>query len=202
MLNPRIFSSLGILFFCLLLWAVNPAMGQDDFDLPASGSEESAEAGEASPSAEDAPADAAPEASAGATGGSLIDPSLDEVDQTDVLANNFKFKPPKQKDPFRPLVQKKVVLPPVVQRPTKATGPSAPPPPPPPKPIQLFVSGIVGNEGERLAIVNFENKIHTLTKDMDIDGKFKVVDVLPDRVVIYSNKEQMRRTFAIGGGKE
>lgn len=104
-----------------------------------------------------------------------------------------------KKDPFRPIVEKKVVLPPVrkVQevKPVEKQKPAAPPV----KPIKLFVSGIVGNEGSRLAIVKFENEELTLTKDQIVEGKFKVVDIYADRVVVYSNKEQRRHTFKIGG---
>jgi len=92
---------------------------------------------------------------------------------------------------------------PVVVAPVnKNSGPPKPPPPPPPKPIQLFVQGVCGNENERLAMIVFENKNYTIQKDQVVDGKFKVVDILTDKLIIYSNKEQMRRTFPIGGGKE
>ena len=51
-------------------------------------------------------------------------------------------------------------------------------------------------------MIVFENKNYTIQKDQVVDGKFKVVDILTDKLIIYSNKEQMRRTFPIGGGKE
>ena len=91
---------------------------------------------------------------------------------------------------------------PPVSRPSVTAARASPPPPPPPKPIQLFVSGIVGNDQERLAIVKFENELRTIARDDVVKGQFKVVDILPDRVVIYSNREQMRRTFPLGGGKD
>ena len=104
-----------------------------------------------------------------------------------------------KKDPFRPIVEKKVVLPPVrkVQevKPVEKQKPAAPPV----KPIKIFVSGIVGNEGSRLAYVKFENEELVLSKDQIVEGKFKVVDIYQDRVVVYSNKEQRRHTFKIGG---
>ncbi len=103
-------------------------------------------------------------------------------------------------DPFRPAIKKEVINPirkvqevkPVEKRPTT-------PPPPPVKPIKIFVKGIVGNEGNRLAIVEFEKEEMTITKDLNVNGKFKVVDIYADRVVVYSNKEQRRHTFKIGG---
>ncbi|HNX76029.1 MAG TPA: hypothetical protein PLM07_04730 [Candidatus Rifleibacterium sp.] len=125
-------------------------------------------------------------------------PKLTEQEQVDALINKFTFatENPK-KDPFRPIVEKKVVLPPV--RPVQPTSkPSETKPAlPPVKPIRLFVTGIVGNEGNRLAVVKFENNELTVIKDQIVEGKFKVVDILSDRVVIYSNKEQRRHTFKI-----
>lgn len=133
-----------------------------------------------------------------------ISATADEVETVEILANKFKFSPPKEsKDPFKPLIVKKVILPPPPPPSAqKPSGPPTPPPPPPPKPIHIFVSGICGNDNERLAMIKFENKDYIVTKDMVVDGKFKVIDILPDRVIIYSNKEQMRRTFTIGGGKD
>ncbi|MBQ3644609.1 MAG: hypothetical protein II961_08435 [Candidatus Riflebacteria bacterium] len=105
-----------------------------------------------------------------------------------------------KKDPFKPIIEKKVDMPPVrpkveVKQQPRDTKPA----PPPIKPIKLFVSGIVGNEGSRLAIVKFENEELTISKDQIVEGKFKVVDIYADRVVVYSNKEQRRHTFKIGG---
>lgn len=106
------------------------------------------------------------------------------------------------KDPFKPIVEKNAPIAPVrrVQevKPVEKPKPAAPPV----KPIKLFVSGIVGNEGSRLAIVKFENEEMTITKDQIVEGKFKVVDIYADRVVVYSNKEQRRHTFKIGGDEK
>lgn len=103
------------------------------------------------------------------------------------------------KDPFKAIVEKKVIAPPTrVQRPVnvpKVQRPAAPVV----QPIKVFVNGIVGNEGQRLAIIKFENNEHTVTKDQIVEGKFKVVDIQNDRIVVYSNKEQRRHTFKIGG---
>lgn len=128
---------------------------------------------------------------------------MSEQEQIESLINRYTFatENPK-KDPFRPIVEKKVVLPPV--RPVQPTArpQDTKPAPPPVKPIRLFVTGIVGNEGQRLAVVKFENNELTITKDQIVEGKFKVVDILNDRVVIYSNKEQRRHTFKIGGDEK
>ncbi len=130
-------------------------------------------------------------------------PKMSESEQIDDLANKFTFTPdvPK-KDPFKPLVEKKVILPPVRRVKPVSRPRDSKPKAPPIKPIKLHVSGIVGNEGARLAVVKFENNEHTITKDQVVDGKFKVVDILSDRVVVYSNKEQRRHTFKIGGDEK
>ena len=108
-----------------------------------------------------------------------------------------------EKDPFKPIIEKEVVLPPVRQQPVQVKPQEKKQPAAPPiKPIKLFVSGIVGNEGNRLAIVKFENEELTISKDQIVEGKFKVVDIYADRVVVYSNKEQRRHTFKIGGDEK
>lgn len=138
-----------------------------------------------------------------AAGGGFDAPKLSENEQIEALANKFTFatENPK-KDPFKPLVEKKVILPPVrTVRPVSRPDDSKPKPPPI-KPIKLHVSGIVGGEGNRLAVVKFENNEYTITKDQVVDGKFKVVDIMNDRVVVYSNKEQRRHTFKIGGDEK
>ncbi|NLI76445.1 MAG: hypothetical protein GX442_08390 [Candidatus Riflebacteria bacterium] len=126
----------------------------------------------------------------------------EEPAQVQALSDTHKFIPGVEgKDPFKPLVVKP--LPPKTTE-VVATAPVViiPGPEKPPPPLQLFVSGICGNESERLAMIIFENRPFVVHKEMNVDGKFKVVDVLADRLVIYSNREQMRRTFPIGGGKE
>ncbi len=108
--------------------------------------------------------------------------------------------PEKNLDPFRPKIQKEVVLPP--SRPTNTTEHPKPKPEPPKKiipPLKIFVKGIVGNEGVRYAVINFENEEKTIVKDQIVEGKFKVVDIYSDRIVVYSNAEQRRYTFKIGG---
>ncbi len=108
--------------------------------------------------------------------------------------------PEKNLDPFRPKIEKEVVLPP--SRPTNTTEHPKPKPEPPKKiipPLKIFVKGIVGNEGIRYAVINFENEERTIVKDQIVEGKFKVVDIYSDRIVVYSNAEQRRYTFKIGG---
>ena len=187
-------SALFIMIF--LTGVIALAEENDEFAMPA-GSGTAAAPAEAKTSDAFAPAEAKP--------GDASPPpaNLDESEQVEVLSGSHKFTPGNEsKDPFKPLVVKKVILPPAPTPISKPSGRSGPPLPPPPKPIQLFVSGVCGNENERLAMIMFENKPYVVSKDMVVDGKFKIVDILPDRLVIYSNKEQMRRTFPIGGGKQ
>lgn len=105
-----------------------------------------------------------------------------------------------KKDPFEPMITKTVIQAtpvPKVQAPKPIE--KAKPQAPKINPIKLTVNGIVGNEGSRLAIIKFENEEMTISKDQIVEGKFKVVDIYADRVVVYSNKEQRRHTFKIGG---
>lgn len=191
-MKKRIFWTIWcILSMILVIIAGAKSFAQDDFSI------DEADLGEPAEVTEE------PAAEKPAAPGNLINPDLKESEQVDLLAKNFKFEPMrKDKDPFRAIIEKQVILPPVPRQAVSANTPKGPPPPPPPKPIQLFVQGIVGNDQERLAVVKFENEIQTIEKDMVVKGKFKVVDILPDRVVVYSNKEQMRRTFPIGDGKD
>jgi hypothetical protein len=126
-----------------------------------------------------------------------------EEDQAEALIEKFPWKMEKEKDPFKPIVEKKVTVLPSAPPPpmkSKKAGDDAPPPPPPPPPLKLAVTGIVGNDAERLAMISFENELRVVKKDEDVKGKFKVVEILVDKIVVYSNKEQMRRTFPLGTG--
>ncbi|HQG29261.1 MAG TPA: hypothetical protein PLY73_11990, partial [Candidatus Ozemobacteraceae bacterium] len=98
------------------------AQGADDFNIPntdtsapaetpdtASGAETPANPEEAPGSA---PADAAV-GNIGAEAGGASAAAVDEPEQIEMLAANNKFSPSnKNKDPFKPLIEKKVVLPP------------------------------------------------------------------------------------------
>lgn len=129
--------------------------------------------------------------------------STTEPDQVELISTQHAFNPSsKEKDPFKPLITKPQ---PVVPTPSPsklrdvAPAPRLPPAPPA---LKIFVSGICGDDAERLALVIFENKPMVLRKNSLVEGKFKVVDIEPDRIVIYSQRENIRRTFPIGGGKE
>lgn len=117
---------------------------------------------------------------------------------------NDVSNPEENRDPFRPKIKKEVILPPKKdevappqkqendKREVKKVIP----------PLKIFVKGIVGNEGIRYAVIDFENEERTVVKDQIVEGKFKVVDIYSDRIVVYSNAEERRYTFKIGGEKK
>jgi len=188
---------LGIICLAVFLLAAPQVFAIDDLDdfggLDDLGSDASApaEAGGDGMVAE-SPSSAVPDTS-----------KMTEAEQVDSLINRFSFAPEiPNKDPFKPIVEKKVVLPPVRTVQPVARPQNSKPQPPPVKPIKIFVTGIVGNEGARLAVIKFEDEEHTVSKDQIVDGKFKVVDIQSDRLVVYSNKEQRRHTFKIGGDEK
>ena len=116
---------------------------------------------------------------------------------------NDVSNPEENRDPFRPKIKKEVVLPP--KPPVQPTNPKPDtdnPKPKPVPPLKIFVKGIVGNGGIRYAVIDFENEERTIVKDQIVEGKFKVVDIYSDRIVVYSNAEQRRYTFKIGGEKK
>ncbi|OQA09041.1 MAG: hypothetical protein BWY66_00725 [bacterium ADurb.Bin374] len=128
---------------------------------------------------------------------------LEETDRVTELSQSHQFSPAvSEKDPFKPLITKPKPPEPDI-RPPQEEQASRPveikqviPP------LSLKVTGICGNESERLAMIEFNQKSYVVFKEMTVDESFKVVDIFSDKVVVYSFKEQMRRTFPIGGGKE
>ncbi|PKL47798.1 MAG: hypothetical protein CVV42_11695 [Candidatus Riflebacteria bacterium HGW-Riflebacteria-2] len=194
---------LGIIFLAVFLLAVPVVFAVDDLD-DFGGLDDLGGDTAASPDAPVAAEGGDGMVAESPSSGSVVDTSkMTEMEQVDSLINKFSFAPEiPNKDPFKPIVEKKVVLPPVrtvqpVSRPSDSK-----PQPPPVKPIKVFVTGIVGNEGARLAVIKFEDEEHTVSKDQIVDGKFKVVDIQNDRIVVYSNKEQRRHTFKIGGDEK
>ena len=61
----------------------------------------------------------------------------------------------------------------------------------------ILVKSIVGDEGSRSAVIEFEGEEMTVSKDFIFEGKFKVIDIYPDRMVVYSYQEQRRHTYKI-----
>ena len=62
----------------------------------------------------------------------------------------------------------------------------------------IFVKSIVCNENDCYAVIEFEGKEKTIRKDQIVEGKFKVIDINSKRVVIYSYKDRVRRSFLNG----
>lgn len=197
--------SLGIMCMAGFLAAAPGAFAQDDFDFGDMGGDAPAEESSGEEQQEDVSNADKPESDVIETLCQKMSHEGDEKYPYRLMQEGKKWvavvsKP--KKDPFRPIVEKKVVLAPVRKVQEVKQVEKAKPAAPPVKPIKLFVSGIVGNEGSRLAIVKFENEEMTISKDQIVEGKFKVVDIYADRVVVYSNKEQRRHTFKIGGDEK
>ncbi|MBF0408267.1 MAG: hypothetical protein HQM10_13020 [Candidatus Riflebacteria bacterium] len=119
-----------------------------------------------------------------------------ESEQTELLGSNFKLEN-EYKDPFRPLIVKKHVKKDLVQPQKKVEPVKVEPAPIRIKPLELTLQGICGNEEKRLAMVVFQNRLQELVKGQEVAGEFKVVDILPDKLIVYSEREQLRKTFQI-----
>ncbi len=120
-----------------------------------------------------------------------------ESDTINQLASEFTFAGEvADHDPFKPVIVKKVI------EPIKIDRKHLEPPPVEQKkevipPLKLRVTGICGNEGLRQAIIQFENDEYIVENGQVIDGKFKVVDVNADKLVVYSIRESRRATFQL-----
>ena len=65
-------------------------------------------------------------------------------------------------------------------------------------PLIITLKSIVGEEeNDRYAVIEFEGEELTVRKDQIVKNKFKVVDIFPDRVVVYSRLEQRRHTYKL-----
>ncbi len=128
---------------------------------------------------------------------------LEEADLVSELSESHPFTPAvSEKDPFKPLITRPKPPEPEVRPPKEEKASEPVDLKPVIQPLSLRVTGICGNESERLAMIEFNQKSYVVFKEMTVDESFKVVDIFSDKVVVYSFKEQMRRTFPIGGGKE
>ena len=119
-----------------------------------------------------------------------------ESETIDQLCHNFAFNEEiASHDPFKPVVTKKVIVPVKIERQpeivsdkiVEKTAPS----------LKLKVFGICGNDGVREAVVQFENDEHVIKSGQVVNGKFKVVAIDANKVVIYSIREARRATFAL-----
>lgn len=112
------------------------------------------------------------------------------------IYSNINFEMQTAKDPFKPVVQPLPPAPPRIRErqpvivETVESKPVI-------QPLELSVRGIVGNEARRLAAIRYNNVDMLVEPQQEVLNMFKVVEIHQDRLVVYSNEEQRRRTFAI-----
>ncbi|NLM16822.1 MAG: hypothetical protein GX221_03805 [Candidatus Riflebacteria bacterium] len=137
----------------------------------------------------------------------LADWTNDRLDREEQLAkeiqshlnassnSNYRTQLDMLKDPFKELIQDRPVtrtLPPKTVS-VKTMAPKREQVPP----LQMTVQGIVGNDQKRLAVVKFEGKEFVISQGQPVEGKFRVVDIFPDRVVVTSIRDSSRSTFRL-----
>jgi len=121
-----------------------------------------------------------------------------ESDTISQLASEFVFTGEvASHDPFKPVIVKKVIDLIKIDRSTKIEPPLVEQKKEVIPPLKLKVTGICGNDGLRQAIIQFENDEYIVENGQVIDGKFKVVDVNSDKLVVYSIRESRRATFQL-----
>jgi len=98
------------------------------------------------------------------------------------------------KDPFLP-IQVKEMKPNPVPRPVRPVD-SAPDIQITP-PFKMDVLCIVGNTGDRLALIEFEGELLEVSVTFEAEGQFKVVDIGPDAVEVYSYSHRCRKTVKL-----
>lgn len=121
--------------------------------------------------------------------------AIGEADIVERLSQSASFSVETSKDPFRQLIQKPKFVPQQPKTPVKANLPAKQAPVV--KPLELSLTGIVGNDNHRLAIVLINNQELVLNKDQQFNQEFKVIDIHSDRLVVYSNRERARKTFRL-----
>jgi Tfp pilus assembly protein PilP len=96
-------------------------------------------------------------------------------------------------DPFKPLVQKKVkeLVKPVETKTAKVEEKKIV------VPVKIKVAGICGNNSERLAVIEFEGGEYVVKVGQMINGKFSVVEILDDRIVIFAVAQSRRDVFKL-----
>ena len=100
------------------------------------------------------------------------------------------------KDPFKPMLVKKLItyVKPVPQIETKKIIKNETPVI---KPLKLKVTGICGNSAKRQAVIQFDSREYLVDEGQVVLNKFKVVKIKNDKLVVFSLKEDRRRTFAL-----
>lgn len=134
---------------------------------------------------------------------SPVDSATDpEGAEADAIASTAPYALENQKkDPFKAVIQPKPKSEPDLSRKleVKVIPTSTVKIDPPVPPLQIQVVGICGNDDGRWVLAVFENQPRVLAPDMVVEGKFKVMEIHADRMVIFSFRENLRRTFQIGG---
>lgn len=104
-------------------------------------------------------------------------------------------------DPFKPVIGKRIAII-KIEKPTKLkekeqskTNSVAV------EPLQVNVTGICGNDQIRQALIKLGNLEYTLVAGDMVEGKFSVVEVKPEEVVLYSVKESKRKVFKLSSAK-
>jgi hypothetical protein len=111
-----------------------------------------------------------------------------------------EYLPPNpDKDPFLPLVKKdrpkrresarQVQT--NIKKPVQPSEPAV-------QEIEIKVLMILGNEERRMAMCEFQGQLKELKKDDNVPGFFKVVELKPDELVVFSHKTKRRRVFKMG----
>lgn len=118
-----------------------------------------------------------------------------EKNHIERLSQNASFSAETSKDPFRQLIQKPEFVAQQPETPVKTNLPVKQLPVI--KPLELSLTGIVGNDNHRLAVVIINNQELVLNRDQQYKQEFKVINIHSDRLVVYSNREKARRTFRL-----
>ena len=131
----------------------------------------------------------------------VVNAEIEELSESEIIsemAERIAFAAEdSQKDPFRPIIQKPEVVirrfdrnketePEVKKEPVKVV-----------EPVKITVTGICGNNKHRQAIINFKNEEFTVQSGDVINGVFKVSDISPDKLIVYSIKEERRHSFSL-----
>lgn len=121
---------------------------------------------------------------------------VSEATTIDIISESDPFSTV-ESDPFRPRISKKVTI---IERHKEIE--KVPPEPIKQEkvivPLKLKVTGICGNEKMRQAIIEFENSELTVQTGQTVNGKFKIMEITEEAVVIYSMQEERRSIFKLG----
>lgn len=109
-------------------------------------------------------------------------------------AESFSVDNPSH-DPFKPLLTKKIRIPEPAQEvitireeePRKKIVP----------PVTVKVAGICGNSKNRYAVIEFEGSQYVVKSGETVNGKFSVISILEDGIVIFSFEQSLRNVFKL-----